>query len=424
MKPNYKITRYACYTVSISMAVVGNFPPLLFLTFRNLYGISYSLLGSLVVINFITQLGVDLLFSFFSHKLNISKLIRFTPLLTAAGLLAYALSPVIFPGAVYLGLVAGTLIYSAAAGLSDALSSPLIAAIPAENPDREMSKLHSAYAWGAVAIVIVSTLFLLLCGQESWQYLALLWMFVPVVAFLLFTRAEIPPLDTPGRTTSIRELLKNKDFLIFFFCIFFGGASECTMAQWSSSYIEGALNIPKVWGDVFGVAMFAAMLGIGRTIYSKIGKNIHRVLIFGSLGAMVCYLVAALSDIGVIGIAACAITGFCVSMLWPGSLIIASERFNKAGVLLFALMAAGGDLGASTGPQFMGLITDIVINSKSMAALAGNLGLSAEQLGMKIGLITAAILPLLGFLTFSLALRRKKTREAELVKSAAAVEVD
>ena len=52
--------KYACYTANISMAVVSNLSPVLFLTFRSLYGISYSLLGLLVLINFVTQLTVDL----------------------------------------------------------------------------------------------------------------------------------------------------------------------------------------------------------------------------------------------------------------------------------------------------------------------------------------------------------------------------
>ena len=44
MKNRYLRLTWACYTTNIAMAVVGNLSPLLFLTFRSLYGISYSLL--------------------------------------------------------------------------------------------------------------------------------------------------------------------------------------------------------------------------------------------------------------------------------------------------------------------------------------------------------------------------------------------
>ena len=71
MEKNYKRVKLACYTTNVTMSVIGNLSPLLFLTFRSLYDISYSLLGLLILINFCTQLCVDLIFSFFSHKFNI-----------------------------------------------------------------------------------------------------------------------------------------------------------------------------------------------------------------------------------------------------------------------------------------------------------------------------------------------------------------
>ena len=82
--------KWACYTANMTMSVVTNLSPVLFLTFRTLYGISYSLLGLLVLINFCTQLGIDLVFSFFSHKFNIPKTVRLMPILAAVGLLLYA----------------------------------------------------------------------------------------------------------------------------------------------------------------------------------------------------------------------------------------------------------------------------------------------------------------------------------------------
>lgn len=89
MNNKYGLIKYACYTTGASMSVVATLSPLLFLTFRNLYDISFSLLGALVFINFCTQLLVDLILSFYSHKFNISKLVKITPALTAAGLIIY-----------------------------------------------------------------------------------------------------------------------------------------------------------------------------------------------------------------------------------------------------------------------------------------------------------------------------------------------
>ena len=395
-----KRLKYACYSANVTMSAVGNLSPVLFLTFRSLYGISYSLLGLLVLINFVTQLIVDLIFSFFSHKFHIAKTVKSIPLIAVFGFLVYALFPFFFPDHVYVGLVIGTVIFSAASGLAEVLISPVIAALPADDPDKEMSKLHSIYAWGVVFVIVVSTVFLLLAGGEYWQILALLFMLIPLLSAFLFFGSEIPAMETPKQTAGALKLLRNKGVWLSVFAIFLGGAAECTMAQWSSGYLEQAAGIPKVWGDLFGVALFAVMLGLGRSLYAKIGKNIGKVLTFGAIGATLCYFTAAISNNSFIGLFACAFTGFCVSMLWPGNLIVASAKFPEGGVFIYAMMAAGGDLGASVGPQLVGIITDAVIANPAAAALAADLALAPEQLGMKLGMLCGMLFPLVGIFIY------------------------
>lgn len=405
-----KRLKYACYTANISMSVVANLPPLLFITFRSLYGISYSLLGLLVLINFCTQLLIDLVFSFCSKKFNISKVVKFMPLITIFGLAFYSIFPLMFPKIAYVGLVIGTIIFSMSAGLAEVLVSPIFASIPSDNPEREMSKLHSTYAWGVVGVVIASTLFLLAFGGKNWHWLALLWMIVPAIAFVLFSKTKIPNMEAPEEASKSSKSLFSLSFFACFLCIFLGGASENIMAQWSSSYLEQALNIPKVWGDVAGVALFAVMLGIGRTLYAKRGKNINLVLLLGAFFAFICYIVAAISSIPLVGLLACASTGFCVSMLWPGSLIVSSGKFPAGGVALFAFMAAGGDLGGSVGPQLVGFVTDKVIANPQLVSFATSLNLTSEQLGMKSGMLIASIFPLLATILYAVMLKRKHSK--------------
>ena len=392
--------KYACYSTNVTMSVVGNLSPLLFLTFRSLYGISYSKLGLLVLINFVTQLGIDLVFSFFSHRFNIPKTVKAIPVIAVVGFGLYALLPVLFPQYAYLGLALGTVIFSAASGLAEMLISPVIAALPADDPDREMSKLHSVYAWGVVGVVIFSTLFLLLAGHESWPWLSLILMSVPALSAILFAGSEIPHMDTPEKATGALKLLKNKGLWLCVLAIFLGGSAECTMAQWCSGYIEQALGIPKVWGDLFGVALFSVMLGTGRTLYAKIGKNIGKVLTFGAVGATVCYFVAAVTGVPAVGLIACAFTGFCTSMLWPGNLVVASSRFPQGGVFIYAMMAAGGDLGASIGPQLVGVITDGVLAAPAAVEIAAKLQMTTEQLGMKAGMLCGMLFPLVAIFIY------------------------
>ncbi len=410
MEKNNKLVKMACYMTSMSMAASSNLSPILFLTFRKMYGISYSLLGLLVVINFCTQLFVDLIFSFFSYKFKIKKAVKATPALTFIGLLIYAVWPWIFPNSAFAGLVIGTVIFSAANGFAEVLISPVIAAIPAKDPDREMSKLHSVYAWSTAGVVIVSTIFLLIFGTYNWQWLSIGFLAIPFIAFLLFMRAKLPEMETPEKLSGVLKLLKNKGMWLCFFAIFLGGSSELTMAQWASGYLENALGISKIWGDVFGVALFAVMQGFGRSLYGKKGKNIYKVLFISAIGTTICYFVAAISPVPVVCLISCVLTGFCISMLWPGTLIVASDRFPGGGVFIYAMMAAGGDLGASVGPLLVGVVTDVAMKNSVIMTIAQNIGILPEQIGMKLGMLVGMLFPLVAIPVFK---HIWKTKEKE-----------
>lgn len=393
----YNLTKKACYLTGVSMSVTGNLSPLLFLTFKDMYNLSYTLLGFLVVINFFTQLLIDLVFTFFTKYFNIHKTVKITPFIVFFGLVLYALLPKFFPDMAFLWIVIGTVIFSVASGLSEVLMSPVIAAIPSDNPDGEMSKLHSMYAWGVVGVVILSTLFLAVFGSKNWMYLALLWSIVPLSAFLMFLNSELPPMDNFGGDKKQTKIF-NKGIVFCTLCIFFGGAAECTMAQWSSGFIENAIGVPKVYGDVIGVALFAALLGTGRTLYSKYGKNIINILLGGMIGAGICYFLAGFSLNPVVGIVACALTGIFTSMLWPGTLIYVEEKFQNVGVAIYALMAAGGDMGASIAPQLLGIISDKFSMTGISYKISELLNISPEQVGLRAGLLAAGLFPVAGII--------------------------
>ena len=395
----YQSAKYACYLGSGVMALVSVLSPLLFVTFREMYGISYTLLGLLVVANFLTQLSVDLLFSFFTKYFDIHKTVRIMPVFTFFGLAIYAIMPWIFPAYVYLWLIIGTIIFSASAGLGEVLLSPVIAAIPSDNSEREMSKFHSTYAWGCVIVVVISTLFLKIAGTHNWQVLVLFLSVLPLADAVLFAKAKLPQMNIGQDEEAGSVNLKNKGIMIFVVCIFLGGATEITISEWVSNFIESGIGLPKVMGDILGVAMFAVMLGIGRTAYAKIGRNISLVMLWGMAGATVCYLVASLSLNSGVALIACALAGLCVSMLWPGTLIYAEENFPNLGVAVYALLAAGGDLGASVGPQLVGIVSDKIAVSGAAANIAQRLNITAEQVGIRAGMLIAAIFPLLGVIT-------------------------
>ena len=411
--PNFKRTKLACYAAYFTMSSIFSLPPILVVTLREMYGISYTLLGTLVLTNFFTQLTIDLIFTLFSKYFNVKKIVRVMPLITSAGLLLYALSPALFPDHVYLGLLLGTVIFSVSAGLSEVLLSPVIAAIPSDNPQRDMSALHSLYAFGVFTVVVISTLFLKLFGSHNWQYLTVFMAALPIIAAVLFMLSPMPDMNvsaSAGGTTSSRR--KTVGLALCTACIFLGSCAENTMSNWISGYMENALHIDKALGDILGMAMFAILLGIARISYARFGKNIMRVLMFGFISASICYLTIGLTSNTVAAFIACIVTGFVTSMLWPGTLIMMEEKIPGVGVAAYALMASGGDLGASVAPQLMGIVIDRVTVSDYAARRALETGLTTEQIGMQTGMLVTALFPIIGIFLLLFIIRYFKKNRA------------
>ena len=183
------------------------------------------------------------------------------------------------------------------------------------------------------------------------------------------------------------------------------------MSNWISSFMENALKVDKAIGDILGMATFAILLGLMRIGYAKFGKNICRVLLVGMIGSAVCYLVAGLSRGVAPAFVACILTGLFTAMLWPGTLIMMEEKVKGVGVAAYALMAAGGDLGASVAPQLLGVVTDSVASSGLALNLSQVLNLSVEQIGLKAGMLVTAIFPLLGAIVVIIAMRYFKKQD-------------
>lgn len=405
-KSKFRRTKFACFSAYFTMSSVFVLPPLLFLTFRETYNLSYALLGTLVIANFSTQLFIDLIFSFFSSKFNVKLIVKIMPLITTFGLLTFALTPLFFPSIAFIGLIIGTIIFSFAAGFSEVLLSPTIAAIPNEDPQKNMSLLHSLYGIGVFAVILLSTLFFELFGTKNWAYLTIFFAFLPIIPAVLFMTSPLPEMNMGEKekgTTFAKK--RTVSIALCFLCIFFGSCAEGAMTNWISSYLEKALGLDKSIGDVLGMALFAIILAVTRILYAKFGKNICKTLLVGMIGAIFCYLIAGFSPWVIPAFIACVLTGMFTSMLWPGTLIMMEEKVPSPSVSAYALMAAGGDLGACVAPEIMGIVVDSVSISKFGIEKSSALGISAEQFGLKVGMIASSLFAVIGAVVLIITIR-------------------
>lgn len=413
MKEKFALTRLSCYIGIFVQAICCNITPILFIPMMDLYGFNYVDLGILVAVNFSAQVAVDIIFSGVIDKWGYRKLALPTIFLGFIGLLTFALSPILFKNNIFVGISIATVIFAASSGLLEVLISPISNAIPSEHKGASMSLMHSFYAWGQVATIIVTTLFIFIFGKEYWQIMVLIWCIVPLVNFFMFTKSPFPETVPEAERHGMKALIIKPFYIVALAAIFFGGASEVTIAQWSSTFMEKALSLPKVVGDMLGFCGFAVMMGVGRVFHGIYGSrlNMNNVLITGASVTAPCYIVVALSPFTTLSILACAICGLSASLLWPGTLVLSADKYPLAGAWMFAILAAAGDIGGAIGPYLTGLIVDNSAKTPFAADFAAALAITPEQASIRIGVLCAAILPTLTILCH-VALKKMKRNAA------------
>ena len=374
MTPKYKRTLTACYFGFITQAISANFAPLLFLILHKEYAISLGKIASIPTAFFLTQLLVDLFCAKFVDKIGYRRCIVASEVLSAAGLIGLAVLPEGLPDP-YTGIIISVIIYAIGSGLIEVLGSPIVEACPFENKDSVMSLLHSFYCWGSVGVILVSTCFFMLFGTGHWRILACLWALIPIYNIYNFMTCPIERLTEEGKGLGIGKLLKIPMFWVSIILMICAGASELSMAQWASAYVESALGFSKSIGDIAGPCLFAVAMGICRVFYGKYGEKLDLMKFMTGSGALclVCYLLAALGGSPVLGLIGCIVCGFSVGIMWPGTISISSKRIPLGGTAMFALLAMAGDMGGAVGPGIVGIVTQNSGDDLKAGMLAGSI---------------------------------------------------
>ena len=360
MKPrNYKKTLIACYLGFVTQAISANFTPLLFLTFRSSYGITLEKLAMIPLVFYLTQLLVDLGATKFADRIGYRTCVVTSQVVSGVGLISMAFLPELLSDP-FAGILLSVVLYAIGSGLIEVLVSPIVEACPFENKEGTMSLLHSFYCWGAMGVILGSTLFFTVFGLENWKLLAILWALVPLYNTFNFLHCPMERLVEEGKTMGIGKLLKTPVFWLMILLMVCSGASEATMAQWASAFTESAIGVSKTVGDLAGPCLFAMFMGICRVLYSKLSEKVDLTKAMLACGILCagCYLLASLSGSAVLGLAGCAFCGFAVGIMWPGSISLSSKSLPGGGTAMFAFLALAGDLGAMVSPAMVGKLAE------------------------------------------------------------------
>lgn len=372
MDNQYNKTITACFTGYIVQAAVNNFTPLLFLFFQRNYDILLSQITLLVTFNFGIQLLVDLLSVGFVDKIGYRISMVAAHVLAAAGLILLTVLPEMLPSP-FAGILIAVMIYAVGGGLLEVLVSPVVEACPSDNKEKAMSMLHSFYCWGHAGVVLISTLFFYTAGIENWKILAVIWALIPIANAFAFTKVPIAPLMEEGETgLRLKKLFKIKVFWVLLIMMICAGASEQAVSQWASTFAEKGLGISKTAGDLAGPMAFAVLMGTSRLFYGKYGDRIHleKFMIYSSCLCILSYLGISLLPVPLLSLAACAVCGMSVGIMWPGTFSKASAALPRGGTAMFAFLALGGDVGCSGGPTVVGMVSGVLGDDLKKGILA------------------------------------------------------
>ena len=374
----YRKTLLSCYLGFITQAITANFAPLLFLTFKDTYGIPLEKIALIPMAFFLTQLLIDFAATKFVDRIGYRTCVVCSQVLSAVGLALLAVLPEVLPDP-FTGILIAVVLYAMGAGLIEVLISPIVEACPFDNKDGVMSLLHSFYCWGMVGVILGSTVFFAVFSVKNWHILAILWAVIPFVNAFNFLKCPIERLTEDGEGMKMGQLFRIPLFWLMALLMVCSGASEISMAQWASAFTESAMGVSKTIGDLAGPCLFAVLMGISRVFYGKMSEKLDLTKTMLGCGVLciLCYLLASLSSLPVLGLMGCALCGISVGIMWPGTLSISAQKCPKGGTVMFALLALAGDLGGSIGPSLVGSVS-------SMAD--GNL---------KTGLLVATLFPAL-----------------------------
>ncbi|MBQ8684244.1 MAG: MFS transporter [Clostridia bacterium] len=358
---SYTPTMVACYLGYVTQAITINLTPLLYVTFQQTFSLSLGQVGMLILVVFVTQIGVDLSSTRFGRMISYRTGCVLAAVFATLGLVSFSFLPDVLPDP-YVGVILSSVLLSVGSGFVEVQVSPVVDAMPEERKTGAMSILHSFYCWGFTAVVLLSTLFFVTVGIHRWRLLMLLWAVIPAVtgALFCFVRMPVKTEERTGGGMAVRQLLSGRMFWLLMLLMVCAGAAEMVPAQWASLFAEAGLGVSKTVGDLLGPCTFALLQGLSRVAFGlfSVRWDSRRMLFFCGVLSLAGYSLIMLSPWPLLSLFGFGLCGIAIGPMWPGTLSLGSSRYPAGGTGMFGLLAFCGDFGCAVSPALIGAVSD------------------------------------------------------------------
>ncbi len=197
--------------------------------------------------------------------------------------------------------------------------------------------------------------------DEHWKILTLIWALVPLVNIFQFLTCPIDRLVEEGGKSPASETAPtaadvahdSADDLLRRVRSDHGAVGVCI-------YRVSARRVQDDRGSGWPVSVCRFH---GNRPYA-IRKNKWKIesgktMLISGILCVACYLLASLAPLPILGLTGCALCGFSVGIMWPGTISLSSQKCPQGGTAMFAFLALAGDLGGTVSPAMVGSLSEL-----------------------------------------------------------------
>lgn len=207
-----------------------------------------------------------------------------------------------------------------------------------------------------------------------WVFTIVVLAIIGVIRFTKFPNVELLEDEKIETGSAFKELLANKQVILFFIGIFAYVGTEQGIANWASKFLQTYHGIDPATTGANVISYFWGLLTVGCLLGLLLLKLLdsRKVLIAFTTGAIISLAIALFSPASV-SIYAFPVTGFFLSVMWSVIFSLAlnsvpSHHGSFSGILCTAI------LGGAVVPLLIGGIGEIVGLKFSMLLLFATLG--------------------------------------------------
>lgn len=346
-----RIDRSAYATMFIYASSV-NILPIALVKISEELSINLTQAGVLGFVTSIEQFFILILSVFAAARFGKIRILRTALLISAAGLVAFALSRS------YLMAVCLIVIVGFGNALIEAVITPLVNDLHPDDDGSKMNLLHSFWPIGiCVSVLIFGEL---LSRDFSWRILFVGVAVITVIIYLSYPghkKASLPP--SRADLGHLGDILRRPRFWMLGIALFFSGASEFSFSYWAASYIQINFDtLPRA--GAFGAASFAAGMAVGRIATSKLAERfgLKRIIVVSAVFGCVFSLTFFFINSPLVIYGYLFIVGLFVACLWPSIQSYAASVLPFDATALMVFLSCFGLPGSSAAVLVMGIIGD------------------------------------------------------------------